>query len=1072
MKKITAMIVVLCFIISSFPNNIVFADTADASTVLMTELPKTNFFNTEGTLHNKEAYEKWLQTALPEVLTMNILKGNYAFVEDCDYYWNVDHKEKSLKAATRNESEQQVVKSEIANKLFGTRFTKPYVTPDEICSVASSFESFTDPRGFIFFSKNVSKYINTDIINAENRQYKSYYDVALCIGEITWEDIEPTEQDWETARKRILSELTFIPGTEDEYGDYIDDIINSGKELLKKIDPSPTSEKPFLDTDLTNCIGYTRNLARCYYVLKITDRNDIERKELLSVIETCLDKLFKNFIGKNIQLDSNWFLNLITDPQMLALALLYTREDLPKEKINEWVNILFIRCGAPMMTAYVVPYKQILYLGNNWTDVNNPYADGTNLFWRTFTICELCLIVENQDRMNHCLKYLNLMFDEPTKSGYVKLPTPTNGFYEDGSFIYHGNFAYNFGYGNSLLCNFADAQNVFAGTAFDLKKVYGFNKIYNWIEWGWIPFLYSNNMIKRVQGRENPYGRGANGNSPVKSIMLLAINSNNEPIKEKIAKLLKPLVDESYKELKNAKAASTFPNMDYPALNTYVGDYLDYIHDMPSVATEPYNHAYYNMDMFLHKRNDYTFALAMSSERVGKFEAINDAGYSDWYTGDGMTYTLKGNAQYIQRWWQYVDKYCIPGTTVGTNERRVGSVNYYANIEANNSWAGGASDGNLGVAAMVYPTVSNNPKNVKATKSYFMTEDKIICLGTGITAENDSAYTTVENFISYEKPEGIENPLYERGYVKTVVDGEEIPYKFDEKIIKENPKWAFIDDNRGFLFIGDNRVSVERCAKDKRFCGNAGTEFDTEAYNFPFVTIKVEHGENPQNARYGYVILPNKTEEETKALAENPGFEIIEQSERMHAVKLSDGTILANVFEPTKIEEFTFLNPCSAIIRKENDGYRVFVQDPTQKLKTIRFIVPEGKNISGQFVTSDKNTAIVDVITNYGRTYEVLCGLKGDSAEAVVSEKIEVRNINIAVASPNASTRLYAKHIDGKNIRFVISSMPENGICSIAGDRLYYTAPKVKETEKESVLIKAYDEEGNASEFKVTFLLK
>lgn len=1073
MKKIISILLLFSFIAAYIP---AFAkesvrEVDDASLVKMNELPKTDFFDNGGNFHNRDAYKKWLELGVVDAVIDDLLTGNYAFVANCDYYWSVDHKEKSSVAAKFNEQEQPVVKSEIVNKLFGTKLSKKYVTPEEVTEAAPAWESFTDPRGFIFFSRNVAEFITTDIISEETKVYESFLEVSFAMGKITWQDVEPDSEEWEEIRQKILNKLTFVPGTEDKYSDYIDGIIEEGKTIIEKYNPDPNAKLPFIDTTPINCIGYARNLGRCYYTLKTTKRTDLDVEMVGKIAYDAIDRMFENYVGVNVRFDSNWFIDILTMPQMCCFTILYLRDIIPEEKLNEWIKILYVRSGAPTTHTYIVPYKQKLHADYPYGEYMNAFNVGANLFWGIWTCMLEAILVDNTSRVNTCLMMTHMLFEQALNSGHSKIELLKDGFYEDGSFLYHPNFAYNMGYGKSMLVLFADVVDILSGTSFDMRNVYGYEKMYNYMEKTWLPFIYEGSVIKRVQGRENPNANEL-GTSPIRAIMMIA-QSGGEEVKKKYAKLLKPIVDESYEQLKNTQNASNFMGY-YPAINETVSEYLEYIHNMPPVEVEPYNYSYYNMDMFVHKRDDYTFALAMSSDRVGKFEAINDGGYSDWYTGDGMTYTLKGNAQYIQRWWEYVDKYRIPGTTVGSNERRVGSVNYYTNVEANNIWSGGASDGKIGVAAMKYPTVSNNPENIQGTKSYFMLDDKIICLGTDITGDMGNVYTTVENYISYERPENPETAEYERGYVKVVYDGEELPFTFDEKTVKENPSWAWINDNRGFLFLGENTLNIERVAKNKRFCGNTGTAFNEDAYNYPFVTLTLDHGDNPQKVSYGYVLLPNKTEEETKALSKNPDFEILVQNSKMHAVKLNDGTVLANIFEPGELEGFKFLTPCSVIIKREADGYRLHVQEPTQKQNEVKIIMPEGKTPLGQFVTTNGNTAIVDVSMNYGRTYEVTCGVQtsSQSGEIKKSDKVNVKNISINMLSPYISTKLYASAENGSRVEYKIIAMPKTGFAVINGDKLYYYAPAVINQESEEIVVSATDSDGNMSEFTVKIMFR
>lgn len=52
-----------------------------------------------------------------------------------------------------------------------------------------------------------------------------------------------------------------------------------------------------------------------------------------------------------------------------------------------------------------------------------------------------------------------------------------------------------------------------------------------------------------------------------------------------------------------------------------------------------------------------------------------------------------------------------------------------------------------------------------------------------------------------------------------------------------------------------------------------------------FFTMWFNHGKQPKNAMYEYVILPNFTEEQTEEYSLNPDIEILDTSEEVHSVR-------------------------------------------------------------------------------------------------------------------------------------------------------------------------------------------
>ena len=52
-----------------------------------------------------------------------------------------------------------------------------------------------------------------------------------------------------------------------------------------------------------------------------------------------------------------------------------------------------------------------------------------------------------------------------------------------------------------------------------------------------------------------------------------------------------------------------------------------------------------------------------------------------------------------------------------------------------------------------------------------------------------------------------------------------------------------------------------------------------------YLSIAFEHGQKPEGASYGYIILPNASSSETAAYVASEHIEIIKQSDGIHAVK-------------------------------------------------------------------------------------------------------------------------------------------------------------------------------------------
>src|SRR5207248_41740 len=137
-----------------------------------------------------------------------------------------------------------------------------------------------------------------------------------------------------------------------------------------------------------------------------------------------------------------------------------------------------------------------------------------------------------------------------------------------------------------------------------------------------------------------------------------------------------------------------------------------------------------HMDRAVHLRPGWCFGLAMFSSRIANYESINGENLQGWYTSEGMTYLYNADlAHYADDFWSTVNPYRLPGTTVDTQIRAPASDQ---GRQSSNPWVGGASIQNLyGVSGMQLSATSSS---LTARKSWFMFDNEIVCLGTGITS--------------------------------------------------------------------------------------------------------------------------------------------------------------------------------------------------------------------------------------------------------------------------------------------------------------------------------------------------
>jgi hyaluronate lyase len=290
-------------------------------------------------------------------------------------------------------------------------------------------------------------------------------------------------------------------------------------------------------------------------------------------------------------------------------------------------------------------------------------------------------------------------------------------------------------------------------------------------------------------------------------------------------------------------------------------------------------------------------------------------------------------------YWATIDWYHLPGTTADLSPLSVRPQDAVAGVTDQN-WVGGAQvDKTYGVAGM---SAHPNGTQLYAKKSWFMLDDKIVCLGAGITCTSGGEVdTTVENrklgktgtttfniadtAYSLAAPTTWANPV-------TVSAG-------------TSPTWCALDGVAGYYFPeGASNLQAQFVSGSGAWTTINPTDSDSATYTDYYLQIVSKHGVNPTGAKYSYVILPNRTVSSVKAYAANPDVTILSNTEPtsttagIQAVKSQTlGVVAANIWAKTvgpdnggTIDSISVSKQCSVIVKETYNTLSVGVADPTQ----------------------------------------------------------------------------------------------------------------------------------------------
>jgi len=507
--------------------------------------------------------------------------------------------------------------------------------------------------------------------------------------------------------------------------------------------------------------------------------------------------------------------------------------------------------------------------------------------------------------------------------------TSGDGFYTDGSFVFHSSIAYNGHYGLVLLGDIPKLVNLLQGSAWQITDP-NLTNVYDWVFNSFEPLIYNGVMMDMVRGRAVSWSyetESSDGSSALSAMRQIA----------------------QFAPAATAMALTNFANS-------------------PRLPSGQFHFA--SMDRVVALRTNFGFGISMSSSRIAGYESINSGNLHGWHQGDGMTYLYIGSKdnEFNGDFWPTVDPYHLPGTTAKTN---VLSNSFGEAKTTDQNWVGGAQITNtFGIAGMaLHPyqtTLSGN-------KSWFMFDNEIVCLGAGITCgDPGEVHTTAEN---RRLGSPITNSFTLNGNSITPTVG------WSSNLPSATASWCALSGTGGYYFpAGNSNLQATFVATSGSWSqinsGDSGT-----VYTDNYLKLWFNHGSQPSNASYAYVILPNLTASSVSNYALNPDIVIITNTASIQAVKKPAlGVVAANFWtNGNNTADLISVNNKSSVITWETPAkISVGISDPTQTNKssiTVTLNRPAASVLSvdaGVTVLqlAPKILLLVNVNGSHGKTFQ------------------------------------------------------------------------------------------------------
>lgn len=568
-------------------------------------------------------------------------------------------------------------------------------------------------------------------------------------------------------------------------------------------------------------------------------------------------------------------------------------------RLNEITVMLYDELSTDQVAAYMAAVDRFS------PEVKNT---GANRIWKAHAVVGHGILTGTPEKLMNARDGL---------SDVLAYAETGDGFHRDGSFIQHQAYAYAGGYGVQLILALSDLLVLLQNSSWPVTDP-NIENIVPWVKDTFEPMIYRGAVMDAFRGRNLARDYTEDhiaGHQAIAAILRLSGSVGEE--------------DAAYfrSAAKHWILGDTYWSFLEHASISSIAEATALLADdaVPDRGELEANYQFPRTDRAVHMREGWAMALSMYSERIKSYESINGEHLRGWHTADGMVSLYTSDLdQYSEGYWATVDPYRLPGTTVDTREREDRSG---AGKLSPASWVGGTSvNGVFGASGMhLYGWESS----LEARKSWFMLDDEVVALGAGITASDGRA---IETIVDNRK-------LSEAGDDAITIDGRAMPTTAGWSDTLDGVQTVHVaagdDDGGGVGYYFPEGVSLN-AARDLR----EGSWIDindrpvtpTGVLDDTYGTFWLDHGVDPENADYAYVMLPASTQAEVSEYSAEPGMSILANTADVQAVEDTElGMVAANVWtdDATSVGPLNVQGQSSVMVWDSPDGLRLSVADPT-----------------------------------------------------------------------------------------------------------------------------------------------
>lgn len=716
-------------------------------------------------------------------------------------------------------------------------------------------------------------------------------------------EVSKSANDYEKIRVKWGEFLTGVTSEDDLSSSEVQKVVETNEKNAEKSYTQINKEKNktyFLSEkeDMTNGVqilnsyNAIKNIAKGYAT---RGTKFYKNEEVKNQIIDGMDWLYDNAYHEGLPEVGNWWHWELGIPKAVNDILVLMNGDIPKEKVEKYLGATkFFQpdarySGAGATASYsTTPDKRVSTGGNRTDTAIISFLRG--------------VLLEDKTEVKNALEAVTEVGEYVTKG---------DGFYKDGSFIQHNNVAYNGTYASVLFNGLGSILYLAKDTEFEVKSK-KLNNIYEAILNGYGYLFINGGMNDSVSGRaisRNKTSDLSRGRDVINSLAMLSEGASDE-YRVRLQELIKT----------NIFSNNSFNILEMSGNRIILGILRDIVED-ESIKTKDIvgNKMFHSMDRAISKnKNGGAVALSMHSSRIANFETMNGENLKGWFTGDVMTYIYGNDSSAYTEFWPTVDMYHLPGVTNSLKVRGDRSGERRG-ITTPKAWVGGVYNGEIFVGMDM---LSWN-KALKVKKSYLFTEDGVVAVyGDSLSSNEGEIHTTIDNRILKSG--------------KLMINGKEIT----ESTVIENPRDMTVmfvgnypEETIGYRIIDAPKVEIKFEERKGDWKSIGGT--DSKEIVKKYITIYINHGKNPKDQKFSYLIFPMFKEEEVKNYNLN-SLKLVQSDEKIHAVEDNENRVVRINFWkdlPVKFRNIRSFSTASMIVKENDNGVLIAVSEPTQLMK-------------------------------------------------------------------------------------------------------------------------------------------